>query len=191
MPLLLPSHFIKHLILFNIVILFQERLQFYIVVYDSYQPEGNLMGRFAVDRFLIDLTLGPVPAVVPRQTYHGIYNISQFDLSFSVACTDSNHSGPDCCSEVGEVFTCDAMGNRGCTNPSCDLDTDCQECTTTPTAGALTSSPSTALPTLNTVGTSTPPNTGGTVASIGKTQICLAMITITPYTKHCRYFHCT
>ena len=87
------------------------------------------MGAFAVDRFLIDLTLGPVPAAIPRQTYHGIYNISQFDLSFSVACTDSNHSGPDCCSEVGEVFTCDAMGNRGCTNPSCDLDTDCQECT--------------------------------------------------------------
>ena len=108
---------------------------------------------FAVDRFLMDLTLGPVPTAIPRQTYHGIYNISQFDLSFSVACTDSNHSGPDCCSEVGEVFTCDAMGNRGCTNPSCDLDTDCQECTTTPTAGTLTSSPSTVPSTLNMAGT--------------------------------------
>ena len=48
------------------------------------------MGPFAVDRFLIDLTLGPVPAAIPRQTYHGIYNIAQFDLSFSVACTAPN-----------------------------------------------------------------------------------------------------
>ena len=109
----------------NAPIFLQERLQFYIVVYDSYRPGGITVGCFAVDRFPIDLTLGPVPAAIPRQTYHGIYNIAQFDLSFRVACTDSNHSGPDCCSEVGEVFICDAMGNRGCTNPSCDLDTDC------------------------------------------------------------------
>ena len=130
------------------------------------------MGYFSIDRFLIDLTLGPVPAAIPRQTYHGIYNIAQFDLSFRVACTDSNHSGPDCCSEVGEVFTCDAMGNRGCTNTSCDLDTDCQECTTTPTAGKMTSSPSTALPSPNTANTSTSSNTGGTVAITGKGQTC-------------------
>ena len=157
----------------NAPILLQERLQFYIVVYDSYRPGGITLGVFAVNRFLIDLTLGPVPAAIPRQTYHGIYNIAQFDLSFSVACTNSNHSGPDCCSEVGEVFTCDAMGNRGCTNPSCDLDTDCQECTTTPTAATMTVSSSTALPTLNTVGTSTALNREGTVASTGKTQTCL------------------
>ena len=69
----------------------QEQLQFYIVVYDSYRPGGITVGHFAVDRFLIDLTLGPGPALIPRQTYHGIYNIAQFDLSFSVACTDSNH----------------------------------------------------------------------------------------------------
>ena len=128
------------------------------------------MGHFAVDRFLIDLTLGPASAAIPRQTYHGIYNIAQFDLSFSVACTNSNHSGPDCCSEVGEVFTCDAMGNRGCTNPSCDLDTDCQECTTTLTTGTMTSSPSTAPPTLNTAGTSTAFNTGSTIEYIVKDQ---------------------
>ena len=71
----------------------QERLQFYIVVYDSYAPGGITVEPFAIDRFLINLTLGPVPAAIPRQTYHGIYNIAQFDLSFSVACTDSNHRG--------------------------------------------------------------------------------------------------
>ena len=51
------------------------------------------------------------------------------------------------------MFTCDAIGNRGCTNPSCDLNTDCQECTITPTAGTMASSPSTAPSTLNMAGT--------------------------------------
>ena len=58
------------------------------------------MGPFAVDRFLIDLTLGPVPAVIPRQTYHGIYNIAQFDLSFSVTWTAPNTG--DCVASTGK-----------------------------------------------------------------------------------------
>ena len=65
--------------------IFQGRFQFYIVVYDFY----NSMGRFAVDRFPLDISLGQeVPASIERKTYYGVYNIARFDFSFELTCSD-------------------------------------------------------------------------------------------------------
>ena len=65
--------------------IFQGRFQFYLVVYDSYIHTG----RFAVDRFPLDISLGQeVPASIERKTYYGVYNIARFDLSFELTCSD-------------------------------------------------------------------------------------------------------
>ena len=82
----------------------QGRFQFYIVVYDFYLPMPNdpLKGRYAVDRFAINVDLSAVPDYRCRQKYYGIYNISQFDLSFEIGCSENflglgcNISSPDC-----------------------------------------------------------------------------------------------
>ena len=132
-------------------LILQERLQFYIVVYDF---NTALDKRFALDRFLIDLVLGGVPNSITRQTYFGIYNISQFDLSFNIRCSE-NYYGPNCskfCSEVG-VFTCDSMGNKVCVNQSCSIGSDCQMCTITT---ATTSNNNETTSTASTNKTSTP-----------------------------------
>ena len=55
------------------------------MVYDSYIHTG----RFAVDRFPLDITLGQdVSASIERKTYCGVYNIANFDLSFEVTCSN-------------------------------------------------------------------------------------------------------
>ena len=100
------------------------------MLYDFYSAIGL---RFALDRFLINLNLGGASNVIPRQTYHGIYNIAQLDLSFNIRCS-ADYFGLQCskfCSELVGVSTCDAMGNRICSNSSCDPSTDCLVCTTT------------------------------------------------------------
>ena len=69
------------------------------MVYDANTALG---GRYAVDRFAIDVDLGAVPANRSRQMYYGIYNISEFDLSFKIGCSENfsgrscNISSPDC-----------------------------------------------------------------------------------------------
>ena len=112
--------------------LMQDRLQFFIVVYDFFRPNGRDGKLAAIDRFLIDLKLGPVPNSIPRQTYYGIYNIAQFDLSFNTSCecTNSSYNGSQCDFDIEEEYSCDTMGNMFCSNQFCDLATDCQECTT-------------------------------------------------------------
>ena len=76
-----------------LIFIFQGRFQFYIVVYDYL----HLMGRFAVDRFPLDISLGQeVPASIERKTYYGVYNIARFDFSFELTCSDGG-SFP-CCS---------------------------------------------------------------------------------------------
>ena len=99
------------------------------MLYDFNHVKGSC---FALDRFLINLNLGGAPNAIPRQTYHGIYNIAQFDLSFNIRCS-ANYFGPQCskfCSELVGVSTCDPIGNRICSNLSCDPSTDCLVCTT-------------------------------------------------------------
>ncbi len=42
------------------------------------------VGRYAVDRFAINIILDGLPSTLSRRTYHGIYGIAQFDLSFEI-----------------------------------------------------------------------------------------------------------
>ncbi len=57
----------------------------HIVVYDAYRlSEGSPLGRFAVDRFAINITLDGLPSTLSRHTYHGVYGVAQFDLSFAI-----------------------------------------------------------------------------------------------------------
>ena len=96
------------------------------MIYDS---NAALGGRYAVDRFLININLGPPPDCRTRQTYYGIYNISSFDLSFSIIGSD----GPDCnasCIPVPGLYSCDNVGRKICKNVSCDPTTNCQVCST-------------------------------------------------------------
>ena len=45
--------------------------------------------RYAVDRFPLDITLGQeVPSSIERKTYYGVYNITRFELSFELTCSD-------------------------------------------------------------------------------------------------------
>ncbi len=61
------------------------RFQMHIVVYDAYRViEGSLLGLFAVDRFAINITLDGLPSTLSRRTYHGVYGVAQFDLSFAI-----------------------------------------------------------------------------------------------------------
>ncbi len=61
------------------------RFQMHIVVYDAYRViEGSLLGLFAVDRFAINITLDGLPSNLSRRTYHGVYGVAQFDLSFAI-----------------------------------------------------------------------------------------------------------
>lgn len=89
------------------------------MVYEAYRPNnGPALGLFAVDRFLININLGPPPTNLTRQTYFGIYNISSFDLSFSVMCRD----GSDCNIShvpVQDLYMCDNMGRKVSVNKSC------------------------------------------------------------------------
>ena len=72
-----------------LIFIFQGRFQFYVVVYDFYNPENVPPGRFAVDRFPLDISLGQeVPASIERKTYYGVYNIAKFDFSFELTCSD-------------------------------------------------------------------------------------------------------
>ena len=101
------------------------------MIYDFYNPipPNPLRGQYAVDRFLININLGPPPACRTRQTYYGIYNISSFDLSFSITCSD----GPDCnesYNPVPDLYSCDNVGRKICKNVSCDPTTNCQVCST-------------------------------------------------------------
>ncbi len=81
---------------------------------------------FIVDRFLIDLELDI--GVTERNIYQGNSNISQFDLSFRVQCSE-NYYGPQCnCSEVEGQFTCDNEGNIVCNNEHRDPQTNCTSC---------------------------------------------------------------
>ena len=102
------------------------------MVYDFYAVAENrsLRRSAAVDRFLINIKLGPSPANLSRQTYTGVYNISLLDLSFSVRCTE-NFYGPDCnifCVPVQGLYSCDKIGQKLCQNESCDPITECQMC---------------------------------------------------------------
>lgn len=108
-------------------------MQFYIVLFDFYAVDSStgLRKLAVIDRFLIDLILGPVPGIISRKTYHGMYNISQFDISFKIRCTNKNYYGPQCnifCSEVAGLYTCDDVGNIVCTNASCYPATECKKC---------------------------------------------------------------
>ncbi len=60
------------------------RFQMHIVVYDVYRVLETPFGRFAVDRFAINITLDGLPSTLSRRTYHGIYGVAQFDLSFEI-----------------------------------------------------------------------------------------------------------
>ena len=98
-----------------------------------------------LDRFLIDLQLNVSSVFTERTTYYGIHNISQFDLSFRLQCSELNYYGPQCdrfCSGVEGQFTCDSEGNMVCdknrdpaTNctgclPGYDLSSNCAQCLT-------------------------------------------------------------
>ncbi len=74
----------------------QGQFQLYIVVYDVYRINGMPMGRFAIDRFPINVTLDEIPSSLSRQTYDGIYGIAQLDLSFEIESDDYMHFIPNC-----------------------------------------------------------------------------------------------
>ena len=103
------------------------------MVYDYFNgaPHGNSLRRLAaVDRFAIDIILGPTPAARNSNTYTGIYNISSFDLSFSVKCSRDFY-GKQCsihCVEVPGVYLCDEMGTKVFFNESNDNATNCTLC---------------------------------------------------------------
>jgi len=54
------------------------------VVYDAYRVSGMPFGRYAIDRFPINITLDGLPSTLSRSTYYGIYGIAQLDLSFEI-----------------------------------------------------------------------------------------------------------
>ncbi len=60
------------------------RFQMHIVVYDAYRVSSFFLGRFAVDRFAINIILDGLPSTLSRRTYHGVYGVAQFDLSFAI-----------------------------------------------------------------------------------------------------------
>jgi len=104
------------LYLFGIIIISsQERFQLSVVVYDFFSaaPQGHILRKLAaVDRFVIDIIMGPSPAHIYRKTYTGIYNISSWDLSFSVKCS-RNFYGKDCnnhCVQVPDLYICNERG---------------------------------------------------------------------------------
>ena len=97
------------------------------MIYDLYDPLRHFA---AIDRFLIDITLGVPYAQRKRQTYTGIYNISSFDLSFSVRCSE-NFYGPDCntfCIQVPNLYSCDDFGIKICNDQLCHPTTNCRVC---------------------------------------------------------------
>ncbi len=64
----------------------------HIVVYDAYRPAGFSLGLYAVDRFAINIVLDGLPSTLCRRTYHGIYGIAQFDLSFEIQSSEYHSS---------------------------------------------------------------------------------------------------
>ncbi len=60
------------------------RFQMHIVVYDAYRVLYAPFGRLAVDRFAINISLDGLPSNLSRRTYHGVYGVAQFDLSFAI-----------------------------------------------------------------------------------------------------------
>ena len=115
---------------FVVVVVLQEQFQLYTVIYDLYDVNGPLRRFAAIDRYLININLGIPPAQRKRQTYSGIYNISFFDISFSVKCSE-NFYGPDCntmCIPVLQLYSCDDIGRKICKDESCDPTTNCREC---------------------------------------------------------------
>ena len=109
----------------DLVLIMQGRAHFYIVVY------GFLAGLGArvVDRFPIDLELSISSGPTARTTYSGIHNVSQFDLSFRIDCSENYH-GPQCdafCMEVPGQFTCDSDGHIVCTNSNLTSVSNCTQ----------------------------------------------------------------
>ena len=101
-------------------------MQFYIVTYHV----RNVTNFNIVDRVPIDLELSISSTFTERRTYSGIYNISQFDMSFRLSgqCAE-NYYGPWCnifCSEVEGLSTCDSEGNIMCVNETRDPQNNCQ-----------------------------------------------------------------
>ena len=102
------------------------------MAYDFYAGEITdhpLRRQAAVDRFLINLNFRPeVPHAIARKTYYGMYNISRFDLSFEIRCTE-NFYGQNCdhyyCGENhGNKISVNSLSNQtigGCCN--CDMET--------------------------------------------------------------------
>ena len=91
------------------------------MVYDFYRvmsyDEPLLRQHAAVDRFLINVNLGPPPANLSRRMYTGIHNLSLIDLSFSIRCSN-NFCGADCnlsCIPNPCLHNCDDMGRIGST----------------------------------------------------------------------------
>ena len=72
----------------------QGRAQFYIIVYHFC---GGCLDAEVVDRVLINMDLSISPHFTERRTYSGIHNISQFDLSFRIRC--SENYGPTNCTQ--------------------------------------------------------------------------------------------
>ena len=88
------------------------------MAYDFYAveiPGHRLRRHAAVDRFLINLNFRPeVPHVIARKSYYGMYNISRFDLSFEIRCTE-NFYGQNCdhyCLAVPGLYCCDNHGKK-------------------------------------------------------------------------------
>ena len=104
-------------------------MQFYIVVYHF---RTGFPVPVVVDRFQIDLELSIASDFTERETYYGLQNLTQFDMSFKIVrqCSD-NYYGPQCdvfCSEVKGLFTCDIEGNTVCVNRNLNPGTNCTEC---------------------------------------------------------------
>ncbi len=53
----------------------------YIVVFDYYRESP---GRYAIDRFPINVILDELPSTLSRRTYYGIHGVAQIDLSFEI-----------------------------------------------------------------------------------------------------------
>ena len=108
-------------------------MQFYVVTYHFTSvtvAPGTDREYVYVDRVPIDLQLNLSTNFTERRTYSGIYNISQFDMSFRLSgqCAE-NYYGPRCdifCSEVEGVSTCDSDGSIVCVNPDNDPQNNCE-----------------------------------------------------------------
>ncbi len=107
------------------------------VLYDFYQVQRLLK---VVDRLLININMGPSPASLSRRTYFGIYNISSFDLSFSlngtVSCDPAHIDGIN-----GNMYN--EMENAMCQNEPCDSRNCSYLSTDSSTSSNITSSKST------------------------------------------------